>query len=237
MSLEPPAAPRRTDCEGGFLNLFEAEGTVYGFSELGVTARGLQRHFAPRRLLFLRQVHGDRIVSDAEWSPGAEADGLILTRGGVAGVVQTADCVPLFFRERAARPRATGIVHAGWRGLRQGIERRLLERLAGLGIPPARLEFFLGPAISGTCYEVGPDCAEAFAGVPGKGAILAPRAGGKFLLDLKLGLRRSLVSAGVEEGAIADCHLCTHCLPGRFPSYRRDGATGRRIFSFCELTG
>jgi len=36
-------------------------------------------------------------------------------------------------------------------------------------------------------------------------------------------------------GRIHDAGLCTFCSGGRFPSYRRDGKTGRRIFNFLQL--
>ncbi len=39
----------------------------------------------------------------------------------------------------------------------------------------------------------------------------------------------------IAAGRIRDAGLCSYCSNGRFPSYRRDGKTGRRIFNFLLL--
>jgi polyphenol oxidase len=225
---------QRLSVPDGTVNVQETGRLRFGFSETGTPSTALQRFLEPSRPLFLRQVHGARIITVGEWVPGIEADGLILTKPGCAAVVQTADCVPLFFGDR--RGRVAGVVHAGWRGLQQGIEKVLLARLAALRLSVSDLDFFLGPAIAAACYEVGPELYEAFTPKPYRDSIFVPRGSGKFLLDIKLGLRLSLLNDGVADRQITDCGLCTHCLPDRFPSFRRDGGTGRRIFNFAEIT-
>jgi len=205
---------------------------VFGYTENGFPAAGLKRLFPSQRLLFLRQVHGARIVTPLEWQPGIEADGLLLDRPGDVAVVQTADCLPLFFFEDGGR--RGGVIHAGWRGLLQGIE----EKLAGLlGQELDRYTFFLGPAIEKKCYEVGEELRELFANKTYAVDIFSFKRPGKYALDLKAGLKSSLAALGVAPGRIQDSGLCTYCSGGRFPSYRRDGKTGRRIFNFLALRG
>ena len=159
-----------------------------------------------------------------------EADGLILERPGVVAVVQTADCLPLFFFDDERR--CGGVVHVGWRGLLQGIEEKLVERLGG-GL--AGFSFYLGPAIERSCYEVGEELPELFAKKPYAKDIFALVNHGKYAMDLKAGVKLSLAARGVAADRIQDCGLCTFCSGGRFPSYRRDGKTGRRIFNFLQL--
>jgi hypothetical protein len=215
---------------GHGLAIHEDDGLAFGFTAAGFPAAALKELFPSRPLLFLKQVHADLIVSDGEWHAGMEADGLLLERPGVVAVVQTADCLPLFFFSRGRR--RGGVVHVGWRGLLQGIEARLVERLGG-GL--AEYSFYLGPAIERSCYEVGEELPELFAKKPYGKDIFSKTRDGKYAMDLKAGVRLSLAGLGVAAGSIRDSGLCTYCSGGRFPSYRRDGQTGRRIFNFLQL--
>ena len=216
--------------EGSGLWLFENERLLFGYTAAGFTSSALQRLLPGRPLLFLKQVHSDRILSQAEWRPAAEGDGLILDRPGAAAVIQTADCLPLFFyHDDSSRG---GVIHVGWRGLQKGIDEKLVARLAGdLG----QYNFYLGPAIERKCYEVGEELLRLFKGKAYADKIFTPLGGGKFSLDLKSGLTLSLRAAGVVPGRIHDSGLCTYCSGGLFPSYRRDGKTGKRIFNFFML--
>ncbi len=215
---------------GKRLFVHEEKSMCFGYTSIDFSSKDLRRLFPVPPLLFLKQVHSDRILSDGEWHAGSEADGLLLERPGVMAVIQTADCLPLFFFDR--RRRRGGILHVGWRGLQQGIEQRLIARLGG---ELAEFSFFLGPAIAGGCYEVGEELLELFAKKTYANGIFSKIHPGKYQLDIKSGLKRSLASAGVAAERIRDCGLCTHCSPGLFPSFRRDGGSGRRIFNFLLL--
>jgi len=217
---------------GKRLFVHEEQYLQFGYTSIDFSSRDLKRLFPSRPLLFLKQVHSWRILSAEEWRPGSEADGLLLERPGAVAVIQTADCLPLFFWD--SRRRRGGVLHVGWRGLLQGIEERLAARL---GKELGEFSFFLGPAIEGGCYEVGEELADLFAGKPYADRIFSPIRPGKYHLDIKSGLKLSLASAGVAAERIRDCGLCTHCSPGLFPSFRRDGGTGRRIFNFLLLPG
>jgi YfiH family protein len=134
-----------------------------------------------------------------------DADGQVVTRHGVAAIVYAADCLPVAL----AGPHAAGVVHAGWRGLSDGV---LEAGVAALGEGPVSAA--IGPAIGPCCYEVGDDLRAVF-GTSGR------------TLDLKAIARERLLAAGVEE--VHDCGLCTACDPERFFSHRRDrGVTGRQ---------
>jgi len=215
---------------GKELAFFEDERLLFGYTTAGFTSAALQRFLAMQPLLFLKQVHGSRIVSQADWRPAIEADGLILDRAGAAAVIQTADCLPLFFfNDDASRG---GVIHVGWRGLQAGIEEKLVARL---GAESDQFNFYLGPGIEKKCYEVGDELPPLFRGKAYGERIFAPLASGKYSLDIKAGLAFSLQAAGIAAGRIRDSGLCTFCSHGRFPSYRRDGKTGRRIFNFLLL--
>jgi hypothetical protein len=159
-----------------------------------------------KRLAQGRQVHGARVVVDAQGIE--EADGQVTTALDVAAVVLTADCLPVAL----AGPEAVGMVHAGWRGLAAGV---LEAAVAALGDGPVSAA--IGPGIGPCCYEVGDDVRAVF------GDLGPPTR----TLDLKAIARERLRAAGVAE--VQDCGLCTACDAERFFSHRRDhGVTGRQ---------
>jgi len=156
-----------------------------------------------RRLAQGRQVHGARVLVDADEL--ADADGQATTRHDVAPVVLVADCLPVAL----VSPRTVAMVHAGWRGLAGGV---LEAGVRALGAGPVAAA--IGPGIGPCCYEVGDDVRAVF-------ATSGPT------LDLKAIARERLRAAGVAD--VCDCGLCTACEPGRFFSHRRDrGVTGRQ---------
>jgi YfiH family protein len=215
---------------GHGLALHDGADLAFGFTGSDFPAVDLKRLFPSRPLLFLKQVHSDRIVTAADWRPGMEADGLLLDQPGVVAVIQTADCLPLFFFDDARR--RGGVIHVGWRGLHSGIEEKLAERL---GAELGSFSFFLGPAIERECYEVGEELPPLFAKKSYGRRIFSRHGRGRYTMDLKAGLKLSLAALGIDPGRIQDSGLCTFCSRGRFPSYRRDGKTGKRIFNFLLL--
>ena len=159
----------------------------------------------PDLLSWPRQVHGARVVRAN--GRGEEADAIWTDEPGVGLVVVTADCLPIALVRTAGAP-AVCLVHAGWRGLADGV---VEAAVAALGGPIAA---FVGPGIGPCCYEVGPDVAERF-GNNGR------------TLDLRAIAERALRDAGVHEVTRVDA--CTSCDEERFFSHRRDrGRTGRQ---------
>ena len=166
-----------------------------------------------------RQVHGAAIVTPAE--AGTEADGMLVRAGDPWAGITVADCAPIAVV--AADAKCGALLHSGWRGSRDGIAVRAVERLARQGIPASSLSVSIGPCIHACCYPVGPDVARA---VPAP--CLIPHPSGRFALDLPGLIVRSLVGAGVDRARIDVAPECTSCLRDRFYSHRRDaGITGR----------
>lgn len=188
--------------------------------------------FDADRLFRVKQVHGSRVVEvRAGDDPRAvlveEADALVSSAPGVTLGVVTADCVPVLLVDPQAP--AVGVAHAGWRGLRAGVVQAAVERMGQLyGSAPTRLLVATGPCIGACCYEVGDEVAASFQGIPGA---VVPRPGRRPHLDLAVGVRHALVSAGVAVDRIAQpAGLCTHCQRELFFSYRRDGSvTGHHL--------
>ena len=163
-----------------------------------------------------RQVHSARCVNAIEFVPGMEADATFGNTGAHLFSVLTADCIPILLYHPEG---VVGAVHAGWRGLYNGILEKSLERL------PAHPIAVLGPAIGACCYEVDQPLAADFVNRFGAEVIVVGPA--KPRIDLVRVAVVQLQRAGVDE--IEAAHLCTACHPDLFFSYRRDGSSGRMM--------
>lgn len=184
---------------------------------------------------WLRQVHGAAVArhpgnpvgeplgeSPREAGTALEADALVAFAAGQVCAVLTADCLPVFFCDRAGS--RVAVAHAGWRGLAGGV---LEATVQALEADPADLLAWLGPAIGPAVYEVGAEVAAAFKASLGADfpAAFTPRED-RWLLDLYAAARLQLAAAGLRE--VHGGGLCTYSDPARFFSHRRDGVSGRQ---------
>jgi hypothetical protein len=174
----------------------------------------------PAEPVWLEQVHGSRVL-DLDREAVVAADGAVTRAPGVVCTVLTADCLPVLLATRdGAR---IGAAHAGWRGLLAGV---LPAAVAALGVAPAEVLAWLGPAIGPEAYEVGTDVREPFvARVPGAARRFVPNERGRWQADLYGLARDSLGAAGVRE--IHGGQFCTHAESRRFFSHRREAPCGR----------
>ena len=117
----------------------------------------------------------------------------------------SADCLPIAV-VRTDGPRAIAVLHAGWRGLAEGV---VAAGVGALGVGPKAA--VIGPAIGPCCYEVGPEVAGLF-----DADLTSDRH-----LDLWTAAERALEAAGVEQ--VERFELCTRDHPELFFSHRRDG--------------
>jgi hypothetical protein len=179
-------------------------------------------------LQFLDQVHGVGVVKADSGSARnvPEADAMWTTEPRIALCIQTADCVPVMIASGDGT--VIGAAHAGWRGVAANIVAVLVRQLP---VAAGQLHAWIGPSISGACYEVGDEVREAMRTGVAAGildaACIQGRSPGKWWLDLPMIVRRQLVEAGVARTAISDSGSCTFSDAARFFSYRRDGRTGR----------
>lgn len=183
--------------------------------------RALLREDIPSEPKWLKQVHGVRVAAvDGALYP-KEGDAAVARRPGTVCAVLTADCLPVLLCDQAAT--AVGIAHAGWRGLSAGI---LEHAVVGMGVPPASLIAYLGPAIGPASFEVGDEVREGFLRhAAAAAAAFLPHGPSKWLCDLYELARQRLRACGVL--GIHGGGMCTYLDADRFFSYRRDGVTGR----------
>jgi YfiH family protein len=174
------------------------------------------------RLIGPRQVHGAKVVVaetawDADKAP--EADAIVTARRGLALSVLTADCAPILIAEPNAGVAAA--VHAGWKGAKAGVIEATVAAMRELKASPGRMAAAIGPTISRTAYEVGPEFMEAFlADNPANGQYFGKiNASGHPHFDLAAYLKDKLHAQGIAE--VKDLGLCTYEHESIFFSYRR----------------
>jgi polyphenol oxidase len=169
------------------------------------------------RLASAKQVHGTRVLVHARpwdgWLRVDDADGHLVLAAGAAAVT-IADCVPVFLAHPSG---VVGIVHAGWRGVADGILQAGLRHFAAQGYPVDELEVHFGPAICGRCYEVGAEVYERLTGWPTQ----RPRQ-----VDLRALLAEQAAQFGVARWSASG--ECTKCDNGDFFSHRA-GDSGRQV--------
>lgn len=166
------------------------------------------------RLALNRQQHSATIHRARAGQRGQPGDGLWTDEPGVPMLKLTADCVPIAVARQNGAP-ALALLHAGWRGLLEGIVE------AGVAAVGGGASAAIGPAIGPCCYEVGPEVATPFAERFGDDVLRGTH------LDLWSAADRALRVAGCASVERVD--LCTACNPNLFFSHRRDGGvTGRQ---------
>lgn len=244
--LAPPASPVRalmTTRAGGASSGAYASmnvGDAVGDEPLAV-ARNRRRvgEALGADLVFLRQVHGNRVVhlkagmTDPA-SPVVEADACISTTPGLGCAIQVADCLPVLF----AAPGVVGGAHAGWRGLAAGVlENTVAAMCVASRCNPGEIQAWLGACIGAEAFEVGADVLSAFGVEPGpvpsgrlaRYFVYRPNAQGepRWRADLAGLARERLRAAGVRD--LGGSAPCTFSDPARFFSFRRDARCGRMV--------
>lgn len=164
----------------------------------------------PSRIALNRQHHSATVHRAVPGSRGVPGDGLWTDTAGEPMVALAADCLTIAVARTNGGAPALAVLHAGWRGLLEGIVDAGVSALGGNGLAAA-----VGPAIGPCCYEVGPEVAEAFAARYGPGLMRGRN------LDLWTAAECALRKAGCAHVERID--LCTSCNPDLFFSERRTG--------------
>lgn len=174
----------------------------------------------PSAPVWLNQTHSTVVAELASTTLDVlDADGAFTTKRAVVCSAMTADCLPVLLTNKSGTQVAA--VHAGWRGLANGIVEEAVAKFDG------EVMAWLGPAIGANAFEVGEDVLHAFISVhPTAIEAFKPIKTGKWLADMNMLATIHLNHCGVSD--VFSCELCTFENPERFYSFRRDGVTGRQ---------
>jgi len=181
------------------------------------TALGL-----PEEPIWLKQTHSTIVVEALPKNRDTTADASFTTHPHGVCAVLTADCLPILLCDKNASQVAA--VHAGWRGLADGVIEATLQTFS---IPKKNILAWLGPAIGPQQFEVGKEVYDIFVTQNAQAAhAFTTHTQQTWLADIYALARLRLRAQGVT--AIYGGNFCTFTEADRFFSYRRDqGRTGR----------
>lgn len=181
----------------------------------------VQQANMPTAPIWLNQTHSTVVTQVSTPTQRVlDADGVFTSSSYVVCSAMTADCLPVLLTN--VQGTQVAAVHAGWRGLANGIVENALELFSG------DVMAWLGPAIGPQEFEVGEDVLQAFVDFDSQAhqAFTPRNIEGKWLADMSKLATQRLNKAGVTQ--VFDSGLCTFQNREDFYSYRRDGVTGRQ---------
>lgn len=189
-----------------------------------IANRNLITAFLPASPAWLSQVHSTdviELISSIKIGSIPVADGSFSKESNQVCCVMTADCLPVLLCNKQGTQVAA--VHAGWRGLLDGIIEHAIDKFDSSD----QLLAYLGPAIGPNAFEVGSEVQQAFCKQDHKAesAFKSSSNQGKWLADIYQLARIRLNNKGVA--GIYGGDFCTVRDVEQFFSYRRDGQTGR----------
>ena len=200
----------------------------------------------------VKQVHGNIVLTPQEIFqtcagtpdknndlPLAEADAVMSDRPNQSVWAASADCTPILIGDTKTGKVCS--IHAGWRGTAAKIVVRAVSRLIGFDTQLADLRVGIGPAISGSMYQVDdavalkvarsliPNQAIEDEAAIGKlsclpnAPVLEDSLPGKKRLDVPRINQMQLEQLGLDPTQIAIAPYCTFKERQKFFSYRRTG--------------
>lgn len=180
----------------------------------------------PASPLWLNQVHSTEVVQySTSSSPVPTADAIYSEEVGKPCLVMTADCLPILLTNQNGD--FVAAIHAGWRGLINGIIEKTIAQLSNY--QAKQMVAFIGPAICQKCFEVDnivftefkekdPETCKYF---------ILGASPDKYQADLRKIAELKLIRLGLLEKNISNRDICTKCNPQWFYSYRANPKTGR----------
>lgn len=176
----------------------------------------------PNQPCWLNQTHSTTVAHiDAAPSYVIDADASFTTKTNYVCVVMTADCLPVLLCNKQGTQVAA--VHAGWRGLCDGI----IEKTIATFSKPRDVMAYLGPAIGYEAFVVGTEVRQAFINKDEEAnQAFKAISNNKYKANLYQLASQRCQNAGVNQ--IYGGTYCTYHQENTFFSYRRDGVTGRQ---------
>ncbi|HYG73489.1 MAG TPA: peptidoglycan editing factor PgeF [Planctomycetota bacterium] len=178
-----------------------------------------------------QQVHGANValvdqdyagcgcISHADAIPGVDA--LVTRTRHLPLMCFSADCLLLALADKEAG--VLGLLHAGWRGMADGVIQNTIAAMVEAGARAERLIVASSPSIGPCCFEVGADVTSKL----GVQHVVRER-DGKFHYDLRAAARERLSGCGVAEAQIRIDSTCTCCREESFFSHRRAIRAGEK---------
>ena len=179
--------------------------------------------------IWLTQTHSTTAIEATSANKGLNADASFTSEANHVCAVLTADCLPLLICNKSGT--FVAAIHAGWRGLANGI---IESTLKAATVPTQDLLVWLGPAIGPNKFEVGKDVFDVFtAHNPKATSAFKATSDEKWHANLYDLARQHLQSHGITQ--IYGGDFCTHTQEDLFFSYRREGGRTGSIASLIWI--
>ena len=177
----------------------------------------------PDNLVYMEQIHGNKIKNVEKADFLKETDGLITKRKDLYLIVRTADCAPIFLYNEPSGTVAA--LHCGWRGTIKNILEKAVQKMEKeYNINPSEVVVSIGPSLRKCCFEIGTEIIGEF------GSNYIEKRKDKYYLKFIDLIISKLVSQGINRKHIEVVGQCTRCNQDRFYSYRATkGQTGRML--------
>ncbi len=184
------------------------------------------------------QIHSNLILeaSDNIYPKRIKGDGLISQKSNQSLWLYTADCIPILLADKKKGIVAT--CHAGWKGIATSIISKAIRSIEDLGGSKSSILVSLGPAISGSNYEVSFHVAERIYRALGieedrshkeiidflkeLKILTYNEAKEKISLDIRFAAFNQLRNCEIIPSQIAISEICTYEESRLFSSWRRD---------------
>lgn len=175
----------------------------------------------PSAPLWLNQVHGSVVCQADRTTSPRTADAITTRTPHKVCAILTADCLPILLCSTQGNEIAA--IHAGWRGLVQGV---IQKTLSGMHTMPEEIIAWLGPAIGSRAYEIDRPVFDRFIQLKSQFEdCFIPTRTDHWQMDIYAIARFLLRQQGVTQ--IHGGEHCTYSEDKLFFSHRREGITGR----------
>jgi len=169
-----------------------------------------------KNVVRMNQVHGINIeYANGKSNLIKNTDGIFTDKKRIFLAVNTADCLPIFIYGQD--PKFVGIIHAGWRGMVNGIIKNFFEKAANY-FDLVNIKIVIGPCIHLCCFEIKADCLLKFKNYKK----FINKKNEKFFVDLPAIAKAQLTKIGILSHNIKVFEDCTCCAADKYFSYRRE---------------
>jgi YfiH family protein len=178
-------------------------------------------------LLTCHQTHSPNVLTiEKPWpyKNSPRADGMVTNVPGLVLGILTADCAPVLFADSSLG--IIGAAHAGWQGALMGVLEATINQMVNLGSCYDDIQVVVGPCISVSSYEVGPEFLERFlnSSLENDKYFKPSIKKNRKMFDLPSYIKGRLKNAGITEVHKIGYDTCTDI--SRFYSYRRSVLLG-----------
>jgi len=168
--------------------------------------------FKEKKLITPLLEHGTKVEVAGE--SVTTCDGVVTDNPNLILTVTVADCLPLFLFD--PEKKAIGLIHAGWRGIVNGIaENGITLFKEEFNSDPKEIKVLIGPGICHHHFDIGPEIADSF-------KEKTKLNNGRIFVNLKSEAKNRLLSSGLLLKNITIHPGCTFCSSKKYFSYRRD---------------